>query len=1018
MASPFFSFGPPDVFSTQANTYQNSFGNPINSANMNSGWGIDPSLLTPSYQAPYRPQYSGTQPYNSYGQVGFFSGLNRLYNPLIREPMWGNPIDEMQPSIEGVSSRPFDAAAWAGQRIAAPALAFGAAYRMLGPGSFGGYFTGKGIGAGIGRSIGRGFGSGVAGAFGLRGTAASLVSKTFGGMGSVAGAIGIPLAVAQGALWGGEKALWNPYINTRAQARDLRSNFAGVSFGDATGNAISGGGLGYAESSAMSSQITRAGIQDMTFSTSDYSSIADMSARAGLMDNVKARQITQRVKDVAESIKMIMAISKDPDIRSAIEELSKLNMGGANLTGGSFSVAAGAYQNIGRYAAQAGVSVQRMMSTVGAQGQYLFQANGMTPYLGQLAAGNTMAGFAAAQRVGLMNPAMLARMGGIEGATQASLTGQIAAVQTPYNMMGLYNQYISGAGGRSIPGQGQGVVNTVSTFGQAAARDPLGAIGGLTLYGRQMAGRQLASQGSSAVENQIVSLMEISGVRRGANGKYTAEQMVPFLQQAGMNQDEILAFIAQRGSESDPTTLNQRMRGSERFSAEQMRQTISQDFAYGGILGRGIRGIRQAGRDLTSGIADSFVGPVVGTSGSIADSLNQFTDWLQFGSTIGDGLRITPGSNLFASKTNTEVSLISPSYGSLRGGRVNRNRPNQTSRKIIEEINKMAKEGDPAAIAFLQIKDPSERRSALGQLIRDNKGRFGDAGAEVLGSNNPESFDQLLNVINASDRSSYRLDAGIEASDRVTGAFARTVGTDMGFAESMQAIGGAYEISKLIVSDKIGADNIGKELSNPRYAALRKLAGDRQGGDLVNFVKDVVRRGAKEGTLGISNDALNTGATLDAYKKTNGSQISDPRIREKFVNAKNDDERNQAILEDMASQRGGSVLNNTLKNAENENLNQVLKIVDPMIGADEQRRKLMELVKSGRVDFSTAMQTINSLDDQKNTEKFSGAVDKFADAVDQMNKSSSSGSDLLTWPAWAGGRDNSKQSGPTGPNTR
>lgn len=995
MSSSFFSFGPPNIFQTQADTYSNSFGNPINSANMNSGWGINSNLLTPSYQAPYRPQYSGEQPYNNYGRVGFFGGVNHLFNPTVREPVWGNPVDQAQPSIEGVSGRPFDAAAWMGQRIAGPALAFGGAYRFLGPQSFGGYFTGKGIAAGLGQAMGSSFGRGLATSIGMRG-AAGAAGGLFGVAGSVAGGLALPMLAAQGALYAGQKALWNPYINSRRESMDLRRNFSGVNFSDATGNAVTGGGLGYRESNNMASDITRAGIQDMSFSTSEYSNIADFSARAGLMDNVKSKQITQRVKDVAEQIKLIMAISKDPDIKNAIEELSKLNLAGASLTGGRFSVAAGAYQSMGRYAAQAGVSVQRMMNTAGAQGQYLFQANGMTPYLGQMAASNVYAGFSAAQRVGMMSPAQLARMGGVEGATQASLTGMMNAAQTPYNQMALYNQYIGGAGGSAISGSGQNLMNVVTTFGASAARDPLKTMGGLTLYGNQMAGKQLAGQGSASVENQMVSLMDTLGTRKNANGKYDAESMVPFLQQAGMSREEIIAFISQRAGESDPRVAQQRIKGIDRFTAEQMRQTISQDFAYDGYVGRAARGVAKFGRNVVSGISDALVSPVLSASGSVGDAAQSFTDWVQFGSTIGDGLKVSDVSTLFQKAGRTgAVSQIHPTMSQafgLNGGLSGR------SDKVIKTINQMAREGHPDAVAFLSIKDPAQQRSALGSLIRKNKDRFGDAGNEVLSNDNPQYFQELLGSINGAARGSFTPDGSASSADRVTKAFKDTIGGDASLSDSMQAIGSAYDIEKKLTSGSIGADNIDQLLQDPRYASLKKLAGDRTGSDAISYINGIFKRGAANGTIGISNDAFTAGATLEAYKKSNGSQISDKGRRDRFLSAKTDTERNQIVLEDQASRRGGSVLDQTVNN---EDPSEVMKIIDPMINGDKQKRALLDAVKSGRVDFTTAMQTINALDSQESDKKFSDAVGRFDEAVKRMEKgpgsSSGGGGGFLSW---------------------
>jgi hypothetical protein len=74
-----------------------------------------------------------------------------------------------------------------------------------------------------------------------------------------------------------------------------------------------------------------------------------------------------------------------------------------------------------------------------------------------------MAGQAAAFRSGLISPEMMARLGGVEGATQLSVTGQVNASQTTYNMMRLYNKYTSGQGGG-------GVMENVSNFGRSFCR--------------------------------------------------------------------------------------------------------------------------------------------------------------------------------------------------------------------------------------------------------------------------------------------------------------------------------------------------------------------------------------------------------------------------------------------------------------------------------------------------------------------------------------------------------------------
>ena len=146
-----------DIYSSQADVYGNSFANPMNPANMNPGFQMDPNLLTPSYTAGYRPRYNGPQPYNQYGRVGFFAGLNTMFNPTAYEPRWGNPIDNTTQTVEGVSSRPFDSVIWAGQRVVAPMVGFGLAFQ----------YAAK-PGAALGRAVGRSFGAGVAAGMGGR----------------------------------------------------------------------------------------------------------------------------------------------------------------------------------------------------------------------------------------------------------------------------------------------------------------------------------------------------------------------------------------------------------------------------------------------------------------------------------------------------------------------------------------------------------------------------------------------------------------------------------------------------------------------------------------------------------------------------------------------------------------------------------------------------------------------------------------------------------------------------------
>ena len=87
-----------DIYQTQGDPYRDSFYNPVNSANMNPGWGMNPALLTPSYDAPYRPPYMGNTGYSPYERPGFGKALSNVLGPF-QDPYWGSPTDNIAPSV-------------------------------------------------------------------------------------------------------------------------------------------------------------------------------------------------------------------------------------------------------------------------------------------------------------------------------------------------------------------------------------------------------------------------------------------------------------------------------------------------------------------------------------------------------------------------------------------------------------------------------------------------------------------------------------------------------------------------------------------------------------------------------------------------------------------------------------------------------------------------------------------------------------------------------------------------------
>lgn len=1012
--------------------YTNSFSNPMNPANMNPGFGMDPNLLTPSYTAGYRPQYAGPQPYNQYGRVGFFSGVNSLVNPMSNEYRFGNPIDNQRSSVEGVASRPFDSVVWAGQRVVAPMAAFGLAFGAL-----------RRPGMAMGNAVGRGFANGMYSGMGgfmpnwvRAGMSGALGGGRIGGMAvpgilGVAGSVLLPMAVGQAAMYGAQKTLFDPYINTRRTARDMRDNFAGVTFGDARGNSVTGQGLGYRDSTAIAQNITSQGIRDMTFSTGEYSNIADYSARAGLLDDTSSKQIAKRVKDVAAQIKLVMAIAGDPSIKNAIEELAKLRNAGASVTGGTSSQATQALTQIGYSAATAGRSVQNIMATVGAQGQYLYQANGMTPYLGQMAASNILGSFETARRNGLLSTAQVARMGGTEGATQASLTAQINGSQTLLNKMALYNQYLNGRDGASTNGAGMNVNNVISQFGADFSKDPLGSYGKMKMYSRMLGGKQLQEQGSMALENQVYAILNSTSALKNKDGKYDASAMMPVLtDMMGMSEDEAMAFIAQRSSESDPATFSQGVKARNAQAQKQVREYVSQNYLYGGSLGSGVRNTRKFLNNSTAAIAKS-VYAFTDAQAMFGDSVQSGFDSFMFGSTLGSGAAgdaaidaaMIGGAQKSGPQTVSQLNGADTS-GYFRWGRIGKDlrRAGQQftssgvmdvgdTRKAIQRINQLAKNGHPEALAFINAMSKGDKQKALGALLKtpemaDLKSMINGTG----GSDNARgNFDGFIDDVMGFGNSTTTIDGGQSGLlGKVQGALGMSDKTmKLGLMDSINAIGQISDLAGQINGGASQAD-IDSMLSSGKYGQVQALLGGRTGKAASDYIVHSYRSSVEAGLAQVGHVAFNGDFSVDSYKK-NPERIKDADQRAAFIKAmKSGDQKTMEniVAKDLKAHNGGSLTGTGLKGAGSLSLDEVSGFEQQMDELGMQNSKMYDLVKSGRFDYATTQNIINNFDQKKTNKEFADAVSKFDKAAEKiLNGGDSEPSGNGTgWNFWTGFR--------------
>lgn len=829
-------FGNDDIYRSQADLGATSFTRPQNNNIGGQGWGIDPNLMTPSYSAPYRPQWAGQGGQYDYTKRGMFSSANQLMP-------WQNyghtaPQDNWHSNVNSFVESPFDVAAFAVQRVAAPILAFKAANSLLGPKSFMGAFRGEGVGAAMGQKMFGGVARGFMGGVGASATTAARIGGAVGVAGSAVGAVAIPFAATQLALTGAEIALFNPYINNMKQAESIHQNFQGVTFADARGNASTGRGFGYREAMGMSQDITKMGIKDMTFSTGEFRNLSDLSMRSGMLDNAKAGDITKRIKEISEQVKLVMAISKDPSVQGAIESLAKLQMSGASGTKLSST-----YTKIGMHAAMAGSSVQRMMDTVGAQGEMMYAQNGMTPYLGQLAAANAHSAFASANRMGLISSEQLSRMGGLNGATQSMVGAQLMAGQTTLAKFMSFNKYMGG-------GEGNGVVGSVAGFGRSMAQDPTKTMGQMILYGNQASAKMMNEEGGrNSIEKQIMMIAKDLPNGVGPDGKVSAETAAVIMKNMmGLGDDQIRAFMESTRAAYSGDVFTQNVKARDGFLRDQNRAAIEQNNSYGGVIGSPIGATLKAGRAVTSFTADHFIDPVTTTVAGLKDTVSGAVDSMWYGNTLqGKTVSATSMegqvalgeiSDLRAARTTT-MSVNDSMLDDIRGGSTG-----MAQNKAFKKLNEATARGDKNAMAALDalraLKSKkgfsSEEYEGFAKTFKEGL-RSVVRGTDLEGNFGAESdFDTAAReAISHTTTDRISSDKVVKLDDVVKGIFGKN---DRTTNNNLQLMGDAQALVGAGLNASMKEEDFERLSKTEEFARLSKALG-KSGKNVIGDIRDL-----------------------------------------------------------------------------------------------------------------------------------------------------------------------------------
>jgi hypothetical protein len=711
------------IFNTTANTNFNAFQDPLNPVNTNRGpWGIDPNYLTPSYNAPYRPPYTGSTagPLEHQNPGGMRSAWN-LVSPFNPGPQFAVGNNQQESAyFDALNQRGPDFGSSIVQRVGIPIAGFGLSYglermwRTQSPvrwtrGNPVSGFTGAGqrFGMGVSNSMFKAFDPLIPNisTSGFARASANLAGLAGGLAGSVAGTLGVTAAV-QTAF---EKTVADPYIAIRENQNMLRQSFSGVSFAGSDRDTATGRGLSRSATARMGTQLAQIGARDQIFSGREVASLTSMAAQTGMLDSVSSDQMTQRMGSIVKQVKVVMSLMGSKDFQEVMGSMAKLYAGGVGANSIDTSMA-----RISALAGSAGISTQRLMNTVGAQGQYLFQSNGLTPYLGQMTSATSIAGFGSAYRTGLMSPEMMARLGGVEGATQLSSTAQLNASQTVYNSVRAYNKYITGDGGHDV-------VSNMSNLGARAAGDPLFTMGQMVLSRGRALSEQFKREGFMGTHNQIMEIGEfLPGIMK--NGRIKGEHAAAIMtNMMGMSSDEAQAYLMQYHSYQDPRTANQQIAGMQSKKMETMRDLMEQQGL--GPLASRFGGVAADYRKFIGG-STSMLGGMVTEGSGLMDTFSRKWNEFNMGGTESEvsGFKV---SDLDRTKDIRSIKLMSEERG-MTGmmtegpglAFIRRNfsiNPRDRYEDEMRKINELARSGNQHAIDALGS-DSVKARNGLRQL--------------------------------------------------------------------------------------------------------------------------------------------------------------------------------------------------------------------------------------------------------------------------------------------------------------
>lgn len=910
----------------------------MNAINQNGpGWGIDANYLTPSYLSPYRPRYQGPNgQFYPGSNPTFWSATNQLFNPFAGGGMnyGGDVLAQQRPAFDSFGYRPIDAGMGFMQHWALPgALAwssnklFGAASERIGARIFGGAYSAI-----------------------MGGGAGSTGMMAAEGLGSLLGAAALPYAIGAAGTYGLDKAVFSPYIAQRLMNRNLRRDFQHVTFGSG-GDIYTGQGLSRTMAAQIAASTSTMAAKDMTFSQEETAQISDFATRAGLLDNVDSTQLANRFKNILKQVKVVMSAANTSDFKEVIQLMAKLQDSGVATTNIGNVVS-----QMGGYAAMAGTSVQRLMATTGAAAQYMFGAAGITPYVGQLINAEGQGALQAGLRNGIYSNAQMARGGGVQGLTQTYDSAMMALYSSPYAMMYASNLY-GGAGGRNS------VLGTISAFaGQIyGASNPVEASGQIKYQNAAKLSAFMKDEGSQGAMMMIMQQAKNEGLLE-RNGKLGVGTLWNILESNGLNPQQIQAFIAHQQAAQDPTTATNRIKALNAFGTQQHAEYLVQQGLGYGRFNPAAQAYKMAGSWIQQKIS-KLEGNWSEDWANTIDRLEGKYQSFRFGAPTTAEDIDTYNKNL---GPKGEVSLINTDkWGSMEknGLRIFKGWNQATKNGGItaiedsdyEQINKLAKEGNQYALTILsKSASVGEKRNALDQISNRLQGDYKGItsqmqflhGADILGI---QHGSQIANT------RSFKGDL-LSAVRDATGDKNMT----------SEKFFGSYNSALQTASKELLA---GGSVDKDVKKALLPLLQRTHKGMTVNDISDADIEKLVQQMQGAFGD---TGLYMTALNWTT-------------LQGKSFDQRIQYAKDHHIKMVGAAAP------MSNGNWRDQLNYENQQQALDQQVQKIQQAVKAGKIDFGTAANMINAIDNGQVVANFGSAVKTFSDAVDTFAGKPSSG---------------------------